>query len=298
MVREVRVSSTPPAEILEVRGLRKVFPSTGRGHRGGIVAVDDVSFALPRGGSLAIVGESGSGKTTVARMLVGLEVPTSGEITFDGRSMDRGRSKARRRARARQIQMVFQDPYGSLDRRQTVGACLDEILRVHYRLTSAQRAERVAELAELVGLDDRMVGSVPRALSGGQRQRVAIARALAAKPEVLILDESVAALDVSTQAQILNLLTDVRDRTGISYILISHDLAVVRQITDISVVMYRGAIVERGTTAQILDAPQHRYTQLLRASVPGTDWTPGPAEPADDQVSSGGTKEIDCAARR
>ncbi|MFI1386114.1 ABC transporter ATP-binding protein [Embleya sp. NPDC020886] len=255
--------------ILEAHGLRKTF--------GANVAVADVSFALARGGSLGIVGESGSGKTTTARMLVGLETPTDGRIVFNGEPLGRARSTARRRERARKIQMVFQDPYSSLDRRQTIASCLDEVLRVHFPMSAEQRAARVSELADLVGLDDRMLRGRPGALSGGQRQRVAIARALAAEPEVLILDEAVAALDVSIQAQVLNLLADIRERTSISYILISHDLAVVRQITEEAIVMYQGAVVESGPTAKILDEPQHEYTRRLRASVPGPGWVPGKA---------------------
>ncbi|GAA4987955.1 hypothetical protein GCM10023205_68580 [Yinghuangia aomiensis] len=257
------------APILEAEGLRKVFGTN--------TAVSEVSFALRRGGSLGIVGESGSGKTTTARMLVGLEAPTSGRILIDGEPVGRVRSTARRRARARQIQMVFQDPYSSLDPRQTISSCLEEVLKVHFRHTAEERRRRVTELADLVGLDERMLRGRPGALSGGQRQRVAIARALAAEPEVLILDEAVAALDVSIQAQVLNLLADIRERTDVSYILISHDLAVVRQITEDVVVMYQGAIVEAGPTAQVLDDPQHDYTRRLRASVPGPGWVPGKA---------------------
>jgi oligopeptide transport system ATP-binding protein len=256
------------ANIVEVRALRKVF-----GHD--FVAVDDVEFVVPRGGSLAIVGESGSGKTTVARMIVGLERPTSGTIVVDG--VDRSlpaRSAKERRARGRAVQIVFQDPYSSLDPRQTVAASINEVLAIHGLGTAAERDARVTELASLVGLDDRQVRARPRALSGGQRQRVAIARALAVEPQVLILDESVAALDVSIQAQVLNLLADIREQTGVTYILISHDLAVVRQITQHAVVMHRGRIVERGPTAQILDHPQQDYTKLLRASVPGPGWVP------------------------
>jgi oligopeptide transport system ATP-binding protein len=256
------------ANIVEVRELRKVF---GRD----FVAVDDVEFAVPRGGSLAIVGESGSGKTTVARMIVGLERPTSGTIVVDG--IDRSlpaRSAKERRARGRAVQIVFQDPYSSLDPRQTVAASINEVLTIHGLGTATERDARVKELASLVGLDDRQVRARPRALSGGQRQRVAIARALAVEPQVLILDESVAALDVSIQAQVLNLLADIREQTGVTYILISHDLAVVRQITQQAVVMHRGRIVERGPTAQILDDPQQDYTKLLRASVPGPGWQP------------------------
>jgi len=258
--------SAPP--IVAVQGLRKVF-----GHD--FVAVDDVSFAVEHGSSLAVVGESGSGKTTVAKMIVGLEQPTAGTISIDG--VDRShpaRNVRERRARGRDVQIVFQDPYSSLDPRQTVHSCIDEVLRIHGLGDARQRAARVAELAELVGLDQRQTRSLPRGLSGGQRQRVAIARALAVEPKVLILDESVAALDVSIQAQVLNLLADIRDDTKITYILISHDLAVVRQLTDTAVVMHRGRIVERGPTAAILDAPQEEYTQLLRASVPAAGWRP------------------------
>jgi len=264
----VTMSTAESPNIIEVRQLRKVF-----GHA--FVAVDDVDFSVPRGGSLAIVGESGSGKTTVARMIVGLERPTSGEIVVDGKDRSQpAHTTKERRSRGRDVQIVFQDPYSSLDPRQTVSASIEEVLSIHGLGNARERADRVTELAALVGLDERQVRARPRALSGGQRQRVAIARALAVEPKVLILDESVAALDVSIQAQVLNLLADIRERTGVTYILISHDLAVVRQITQEAVVMHRGRIVERGATAQILDDPQEPYTQLLRASVPGPGWTP------------------------
>jgi oligopeptide transport system ATP-binding protein len=256
-----------PDAVLEARGLRKEY--------GELVAVDDVDLTVPQGGSLAIVGESGSGKTTIAKMLVGLTSPTAGTITACGHDRSTpARSAAERRRRGREVQVVFQDPYSSLDPRQSAAQALDEVLRLHHGGSKDERAARVHELGELVGLDERQVRALPRALSGGQRQRIAIARALAAEPRVIILDESVAALDVSIQAQILNLLAEIRGRTGVSYVLISHDLAVVRQITDEAIVMYRGQVVERGTTAQVLDAPAHEYTQLLRASVPRPGWKP------------------------
>jgi len=253
--------------VLSVAGLRKVFDQ--------LVAVEGVSFEVPAGGSFAIVGESGSGKTTIARMIVGLERPTAGVIRACG--SDRStptRSTSERRRRGREVQIVFQDPYSSLDRRQTVGDAIDEVLRLHRDLDSDRRLARVRELADLVGLDERQTRALPRNLSGGQRQRVAIAKALAAEPRVIILDESVAALDVSIQAQVLNLLLDIRDETGVSYVIISHDLAVVRQLTEQAIVMKSGKIVEAGSTARILDDPQHEYTRLLRSSVPHRGWKP------------------------
>jgi oligopeptide transport system ATP-binding protein len=253
--------------LLTVRALRKVF--------GEHVAVDDVSFDVANRGSLAIVGESGSGKTTIARMLVGLERPTSGTITFASRDRTQpAKSNSDRKARSHEMQLVFQDPYTSLDPRQTVDACIDEALRLYRGGTAESRRPRVEELAQMVGLDARQVRALPRSLSGGQRQRVAIARVLAAEPQLIILDEAVAALDVSIQAQVLNLLADIRDATGVSYILISHDLAVVRQLCVQVIVMHRGEVVERGDTADVLDAPSHPYTQLLRNSVPGPGWKP------------------------
>jgi ABC-type glutathione transport system ATPase component len=209
-------------------------------------------------------------------MIVGLCAPTAGTITACGRDRSRpARSAKERRLRGREVQIVFQDPYASLDPRHSAEQILDEVLRLHCAGDSKQqRQARVAELGDLVGLDARQMRARPRALSGGQRQRIAIARALAAEPEVIILDESVAALDVLVQAQVLNLLTDIRERTGVSYLLISHDLGVVRQITDETVVMRRGLIIERGPTADVLANPRQPYTQMLRDSVPHPGWKP------------------------
>ena len=256
------------APVLEAAGLHKEYDD--------FVAVDDVSFELPPGRSLAIAGQSGAGKTTIARMIVGLERPTRGVITACGRDRSRPpRSARERRRRGREVQIVFQDPYTSLDPRQSAEAAIDEVLRLHQPWPAERRRARIAELTGLVGLDARQSRALPRSLSGGQRQRVAIARALAAEPAVLILDESTAALDVSIQAQVLNLLADIRDQTRVSYIVISHDLAVVRQLTDETVVLHHGMVVERGPTPRVLDDPQHPCTQRLRASVPRPGWRPG-----------------------
>ncbi|NRQ33669.1 ABC transporter ATP-binding protein [Nonomuraea sp. NN258] len=253
--------------VIQADGLRKVY--------GDAVAVDDVSFTVEEGESLAIVGESGSGKTTVAKMLLGLETPTSGTITVCGRPRPPGRvSSKERRRRAREIQIVFQDPYSSLDKLQKVGDVIATSLSLHFTLTPAELRSRTAELLESVGLAERHAAMLPRQLSGGQRQRVAIARAIAVEPRVLVLDEAVAALDVSIQAQILNLLADIRERGAISYVFISHDLAVVNQISDTAVVMHRGVIVERGRTADLLRDPQEDYTKALLAAVPRPGWKP------------------------
>src|SRR3954453_23918806 len=253
--------------VLEAAGLRKEF--------GELVAVDDVSLTVPPGGSVAIVGESGSGKTTVARMIVGLERPTAGTILACGRDRSQPARNAReRKLRGREVQIVFQDPYSSLDPRQSGATLIDEVLRLHETDDAATRRRTIAELADLVGLDQRQINALPRGLSGGQRQRRAIPRAVSPDPRVLVLDESVAALDVSIQAQVLNVLADIRDERQISYVLISHDLAVVRQLTEEALVMQRGVVVERGETGSLLDSPRHPYTQRLRASVPGPGWKP------------------------
>ncbi|MFG2819020.1 ABC transporter ATP-binding protein [Kitasatospora sp. NPDC048365] len=253
--------------MLEVRNLRKEY--------GEFVAVDEVAFALPARGSLAIVGESGSGKTTTARMIAGLETPTAGRITVAGEERRPGRIGSReRRARGRQIQLVFQDPYSSLDRRQRIGDAVAEAVRLHHPLPADALRTRVADLLDMVGLDERQARSLPRALSGGQRQRAAIARALAAEPQVLILDEAIAALDVSIQAQILGLLARIRADTGTALLFITHDLGAVRHISDDVLVMQAGRVVERGPVADVLGTPQDPYTQRLIASVPKPGWKP------------------------
>ncbi|MEV3861556.1 ATP-binding cassette domain-containing protein [Streptomyces sp. NPDC050095] len=253
--------------VLEAAGLRKEF--------GDVVAVDDVTLSLAPGGSLAVVGESGSGKTTTARMIAGLERPTAGTVRIAGRERLRPpRRTAERRRAAREIQLVFQDPYASLDRRQRVRDCLAEVVALHTDLRGPDLDRRVAELCDQVGLDERQAAALPRSLSGGQRQRVALARALAVRPKVLVLDEAVAALDVSVQAQILTLLREIRERTPVAYLFITHDLGVVRHVCDDIVVMRGGRIVERGPVRAVLTEPTAAYTRQLLDSVPRPGWKP------------------------
>jgi len=260
--------------LLEVRDLRKSFAV--KGESGGteeLIAVDGVSFSLAPGATLALVGESGSGKTTVARIVAGLETGTSGEVIVDGVARPPGRqSRKSRKKFARDIQMVFQDPYASLDPTQSVRSSIAEVLREHFDYDKGRRSDRVAELLDQVGLDKRQGDARPGSLSGGQRQRVAIARALAVEPQLLILDEAVSALDVSVQAQVINLLVDIRAELGVAFLFVSHDLAVVRQVCTDCVVMRRGAIVERGSTDAILKSPSSAYTKELIAAIPRPGW--------------------------
>lgn len=262
--------------VLEVVGLRKEFPAAGAN---AFVAVDDVDFSVAPGGALAVVGESGSGKTTVARMIAGLERPTAGTIRVNGVERTIGARGADRLAYSRQVQMVFQDPYSSLDPRQDVHGCLDEVMRLHHGGPAAERSARIMALLQQVGLDARHAGLRPRSLSGGQRQRVAIARALVVEPAVLILDEAVAALDVSIQAQVLNLLNDLRARLGIAYLFITHDLAVAQYVCDTMIVMRKGKLVEAGSSAGILTDPKCGYTRRLLDAVPRAGWVPQRHQP-------------------
>jgi oligopeptide transport system ATP-binding protein len=261
--------------LVEIADLRKTFTVRGAadGHEE-LVAVDGVTFTVATGGSMALVGESGSGKTTVARILAGLEAATSGAVSLCGEHRSPSDRRAARRRLARQVQMVFQDPYSSLDPRQTISAAVDEALKEHFDLDAPARRARVQELLDEVGLDARQGSARPAALSGGQRQRAAIARALAVQPRLLILDEAVSALDVSVQAQIINLLIDLRSSLDITFLFISHDLAVVRQICDDCAVMHRGKIVERGTIDSVLDRPQDAYTRALIDAIPRPGWHP------------------------
>jgi len=263
--------------LLAIEALRKVFTvraESGR-QREQLVAVDDVSFEIPASGSLAVVGESGSGKTTLARIVAGLETATSGSISIAGRQRSVGHlNRDARRARGREVQMVFQDPYSSLDPRQTVNHCIDEVLRIYAPGPREQRRERVEELLVKVGLDPRQADRLPGSMSGGQLQRVAIARALAVQPRLLILDEAVAALDVSVQAQVLNLLSDLRAQTDVAYLFISHNLGVVRTIADYTAVMHHGQLVESGLTLEVLDRPRAEYTRRLLDAEPRPGWHP------------------------
>jgi ABC-type oligopeptide transport system ATPase subunit len=258
-------------DLLSVRGLVKEYPARGA-KRGAppFRAVDGVDFDLRAGTTLAIVGESGSGKSTTGRAVLRLIEPTAGEVRFRGEdllALDRDRLRAMRS----RMQIVFQDTYASLDPRWTIGRLLAEPLRLHERPTPAEEKRRVAEMLELVGLEAAHAGRYPHEFSGGQRQRIGIARALMVRPELVVCDEPVSALDVSVQAQVLNLMKDLQDELGLSYLFISHDLAVVEFMADDIVVMNRGKVVESGSCADVLADPKDAYTRALLAAVPVPD---------------------------
>jgi oligopeptide transport system ATP-binding protein len=260
--------------LLEVRNLVKHFQVTGGlfgGRRGLVRAVDNVSFSIRRGETLGLVGESGCGKTTTGRCVLQLERPTSGEVIFEGRDLTKvGASELR--AIRRHIQVIFQDPYSSLNPRMTVGQIIAEPLAVHGIVKSAgARRDRARELLTHVGLLPQHAGRYPHQLSGGQRQRVGVARALALEPKLIICDEPVSALDVSIQAQIINLLEDLQSQFGLTYLFIAHDLAVVRHISDRIAVMYLGKIVELADRKTLYDDPLHPYTRALLSAVPIPD---------------------------
>jgi len=256
--------------LLRARGLRRVYRgSGGLFRRSGpeIVAVADVSLEIRRGEALGLVGESGCGKSTTARLLVGLERPTSGSVVFDGRPISELEGRALRSFR-RRAQIVFQDPYGSLNPRLTVGDAIREPLQVHDIARGAAAARRVGELLGRVGLRPDDAARYPHQFSGGQRQRIGIARALAVEPELLVADEPVSALDVSVQAQILNLLLDLKEELDLTLVFIAHDLAVVRHVAGRVAVMYRGRIVEEGPAGPLFERPLHPYTRSLLAAAP------------------------------
>ena len=256
----------PGDNIVEIRDLTKTYPIRGR--KEPFTAASGVSLDIPRGSTVAIVGESGSGKTTTARMLLKVIEPTSGEIRFEGKDVATLKRGDLRDFRQR-VQPIFQDPYSSLDPSYTVGRIIEEPLKFYKRGSAAERRTKVRELLEKVALPASTATRYPAELSGGQRQRVAIARAIALDPELIICDEPVSALDVLVQAQILDLLADLQRDLNLSYLFISHDLAVVRMISDLVGVMKDGVLVEAGPTQQIFDAPQHDYTKRLLAAIPG-----------------------------
>ncbi|KAA2255665.1 dipeptide ABC transporter ATP-binding protein [Solihabitans fulvus] len=261
--------------ILEVTDLVKHFPvrvgvlvKRTVGH---VKAVDGVSFALRQGETLGVVGESGCGKSTLAQVLMRLEPPTSGSVRFNGEDVFAKRGAALRRLR-RDIQIVLQDPYTSLNPRMTVGDIVGEPFEIHRDVApKGDRRRRVQDLLDVVGLNPEHINRYPHQFSGGQRQRIGIARALALRPKVIICDEPVSALDVSIQAQVMNLLGELQTEFGLSYVFIAHDLSVVRHLSDRVAVMYLGKIVEIGTDEQIYEHPSHPYTQALLSAVPVPD---------------------------
>ena len=261
--------------LLEVTSLRVHFP-VRRGFifqraAGAVKAVDGASLSIAEGETLGLVGESGSGKTTIGRAIIGLTAPTSGEILFEGDDITRLKGAQLRRVR-RRLGMVFQDPYGALNPRMTAGSIVGEPLVVHGLCESKQEYRvRVGELLETVGLNRSMTSRYPHEFSGGQRQRLGVARAIAARPRFIVLDEPVSALDVSIQAQIINLLQDLQAEFELSYLFIAHDLSVVRHISDRVAVMYLGKIVEVGTREQLYEDPLHPYTKALLSAVPVPD---------------------------
>lgn len=257
--------------LLSVSDLCTWFPVYGgvlRRRTGEIKAVDGVSFEVEPGQTVGLVGESGSGKTTVGRTLLKLTPATSGKVIFEGADI-LPMSEAQFRPMRKDIQMIFQDPFGSLNPRMTIHAILSEPLEIHFpEMSKSDRRERVAELLRLVGLPADTMGRYPHEFSGGQRQRIGIARALAVKPRFIVCDEPVSALDVSVQAQIVNLLQDLQEQFGVAYLFIAHDLAVVQHMSDQVIVMHRGKIVEAASARQIYEDPQHEYTKKLLGAVP------------------------------
>lgn len=260
--------------LLQVQNLSVDFPIRSgllQRQTGVVRALQNVSFSIEKGTTLGLVGESGSGKTTLGRVIVRLVDPTSGSVSYAGQPISSLRGSALRPYR-KKIQMVFQDPYNSLNPRLRIGTILAEPLEIHFpKMTAADRAARVAELLGLVGLDPTHARRFPHEFSGGQRQRIGIARALAVEPEFIICDEPVSALDVSVQAQIVNLLMDLQEKLHLTYLFIAHDLAVVEHVSDQIAVLEHGQCVEEGTSQAITTHPQHPYTQRLLASIPSLD---------------------------
>ena len=261
------------ANLVEVDALKVHFPIRSgifKTTKGTVKAVDGVTFEVRRGETLGLVGVSGCGKSTIGRAMIRLREPTDGSVRFDGVDLTSLNSGALRKMR-RRMQIIFQDPYGSLDPRMTVGSIVSEPIETHHLATGEAKKERVAELLRLVGLDPKYVRRYPHEFSGGQRQRIGVARALAVEPEFIVCDEPISALDVSIQAQVLNLLTDLRSRLGLTYLFVAHDLSVVKHISDRVAVMYLGKVVEIGPPDQLYAAPGHPYTRALLSAVPVPD---------------------------
>ena len=250
--------------ILEVKHLKKYFNTP----KGTLHAVDDVSFTLERGKTLGIVGESGCGKSTTGRAILRLIEPTAGEVIFNGEDITK-KNKEQMRLLRREMQLIFQDPYASLDPRKTVSEIIGEPLKLQKLIPDAKkRAERVHELMEVVGLADRLINTYPHELDGGRRQRIGIARALAMEPKLIICDEPVSALDVSIQAQILNLMQDLQEQMGLTYIFITHDLSVVNHFANDIAVTYLGQLIEKAPSVTLFDNPVHPYTKALLSAIP------------------------------
>ena len=274
--RESRPATQADGDVLlEVSSLKMYFPVTSgmifQRKVAEIKAVDDVSFFIRRGETLGLVGESGSGKTTIGRCILQFYKPTSGDVVFDGQRLNDLSAKAMRPVR-RRMQVIFQDPYGSLNPRMTCGDIVGEPLLVHnLTSTKSEYHDRVAELLTVVGLNPFMAGRYPHEFSGGQRQRIGIARALAVNPTFIVCDEPVSALDVSIQAQVINLLEELQEELGLTYLFIAHDLSVVRHISDRIAVMYLGHVVEVAGRAELYENPLHPYTRALLSAVPIPD---------------------------
>jgi len=260
--------------LLEVRNLRKYFPITQgiliQRHIGDIKAVDGITFDVRKGETLGLVGESGCGKSTAGRSILQLYRPTSGDIVFKGQNLVQMKGEQLRRMR-RSMQMIFQDPYASLNPRMTVGGIIGEPLEVHNILSPAERRDRVQELLKTVGLNPYFINRYPHEFSGGQRQRIGVARALAVQPDFIVCDEPISALDVSIQAQIINLLEELQERFGLTYLFIAHDLSVVRHISNRVAVMYLGKLVELTDRDSLYAKPLHPYTRALLSAVPIPD---------------------------